>query len=359
MSADRTVAFATLTYAKPENAITDAAGKTLVDTARSFRTAHLDVAVEGQVAAKTSSPSLGGVEFGAIAALIILVLVFGSLLAGSLPLISALLALLGATSVIGMLSHLITMPDFAGQLVLLIGLGVGVDYALFIVTRFRQGLQRGQDVESAIVTAVATSGRAVLFAGAVVCIALLGVIALGVGILTGLGIAASIGVLVTMATSLTLLPALLGFFGHRVLSGRQRRHLADGLPMADTGLWWRWSAFIARRPVAPALVALAVLATLAIPFFALRRGEATPATTPPPAPHARPTTFSRKASAPASTAPKGRRPSRHSRPEAGPHRRHHRHRPRPRRRRGQHPSGAVHHAEYPDLGVPDVPLYLP
>jgi RND superfamily putative drug exporter len=273
MNADHSVAFATLTYSQPENAISTAAAKTLVDTARSFRTAQLNVALDGQVPAKTSSPSLGGITFGAAAALIILVLVFGSLLAGTLPLISALLALLGATSVIGMLSHLITMPDFSTQLVLLIGLGVGVDYALFIVTRFRQGLQKGQDVESAIVTAVATSGRAVLFAGAVVCIALLGMIALGLGILTGLGIAASIGVLFTMATSLTLLPALLGFFGHRVLSRRQRRALSAGDLVTDTGRWWRWSRFIAHRPLVPAVAALAVLIMLAIPFFSLRLGQ--------------------------------------------------------------------------------------
>jgi putative drug exporter of the RND superfamily len=274
MNAGHTIAFATLTYAKGEGGISDAAAKTLVNTARSFRTAQLNVAVDGQVASKTSGPSLGGVGFGAIAALVVLVVVFGSLLAGALPLISALLALLAATGVIGMLSHVINMPDFSGQLVLLIGLGVGVDYALFIVTRFRQSLQRGQDVESAIITAVATSGRAVLFAGAVVCIALLGMLALGVAILSGLGIAASIGVLFTMATSLTLLPALLGFFGHRVLSRRQRRHLAEGVALSETGVWWRWSKHVSRRPIAPAAVALAVLIALALPFFSLRLGNA-------------------------------------------------------------------------------------
>jgi len=274
MNRDRTIAFATLTYTMDESGISDGAAKKLVDTARSFSTAQLAVAVGGQVAAKTSGPSLGGVGFGAIAALVVLVVVFGSLLAGALPLISALLALLAATGVIDMLSHVINMPDFSGQLVLLIGLGVGVDYALFIVTRFRQSLQRGQDVESAIITAVATSGRAVLFAGAVVCIALLGMLALGVGVLSGLGIAASIGVLFTMATSLTLLPALLGFFGHRVLSRRQRRHLSDGVSLAETGVWWRWSKFVASRPAAPAVAALAVLITLAIPFFSLRLGQA-------------------------------------------------------------------------------------
>ena len=274
MNAGHTIAFANLTYSKDTQSISNAEAKTLVDTAQSFRTPQLDVAAGGQVATKNSPPSLGGVAFGAIAALIVLVLVFGSLLAGSLPLISALVALLGATSVIGMLSHVVDMPTFSSQLVLLIGLGVGVDYALFIVTRFRQSLQQHNDVETSITTAVVTSGRAVLFAGAVVCIALLGMIALNVGILTGLGLAASIGVVFTMATSLTLLPALLGFFGHRVLSRRQRRSLAAGQRPTDTGIWWQWSQFVSRRPLAPAAAALAVLVLLAVPFFSLRLGNA-------------------------------------------------------------------------------------
>ena len=274
INGDRTVAFATLNYSKLGETITVAAGKTLVDTARSFRTAQLNVAVEGQVAAKADAQDLGGVGIGIIAAALVLFVIFGSLLAATLPLVSTLLALPAAISVIGMLTHVIAMPDFSGQVVMLIGLGVGVDYALFIVTRMRQGLQAGQDVESAIVTAVATSGRAVLFAGAVVCIALLGMLALGVGLLSGLGIAASIGVLFTMATSLTLLPALLGFFGARVLSRRQRRELAADAAPTETGLWWRWSAFVGRRPAAPALIALAMVGGLAIPFFSLRVGSA-------------------------------------------------------------------------------------
>ena len=130
---------------------------------------------------------------------------------------------------IGLLSHVMKMPVFSTELVLLIGLGVGVDYALFIVTRHRQGLIAGNDVESSIVNAVNTSGRAVLFAGIIVCIALLGMFALGVSFLYGLAIAAAIGVLFTMIAALTLLPALLGFIGPKVLSrqaeeepGRQR-----------------------------------------------------------------------------------------------------------------------------------------
>ena len=125
-----------------------------------------------------------------------------------LPLVSALASLGTAIGVIGLLSHLLKMPEFSTQLVLLIGLGVGVDYALFIVTRHRQGLIAGNDVETSIVNAVNTSGRAVLFAGIIVCIALLGMFALGVNFLYGLAIAAAIGVLFTMIAALTLLPGV-------------------------------------------------------------------------------------------------------------------------------------------------------
>jgi RND superfamily putative drug exporter len=273
MSADRTVAFANLTYDKQGDTISKAAAKTMVTTARSFDTANLKVAVNGQVAQKANRASLGGVGFGIAAAAVVLLLVFGSLLAMSLPLLSALVALLVATSVIGMLTHVINMPDFTSQLVLLIGLGVGVDYALFIVTRFRQGLEAGKDIEAAVVAAVDTSGRAVIFAGTIVCIAMLGMFALGVGLLTGAGIAASIGVLFTMATSITLLPAMLGFIGPRVLSRRQRARLNGSEAINQSGVWWRWSSFVARRPAGPSLVALALLVLLAIPFFHMRLGS--------------------------------------------------------------------------------------
>ncbi|MCW2749039.1 MAG: family transporter, partial [Aeromicrobium sp.] len=255
-SVDRTVAFATLHYDQPGDIATVATGKLLVDTARSFRSLTLDVAVDGEVAIKGAEGGLGGVGIGILAAGLVLLVIFGSLLAASLPLVSTLIALPAAISGVGLASHLVAMPEFVGQIVVLIGLGVGVDYALFIVTRMRQGLQSGRDVESAIVDAVATSGRAVLFAGAVVCVSLLGLLTLGVGLLSGIGVAASIGVLFTMATSLTLLPALLGFFGPKVLSRRQRRAIAMHVPASETGVWWRWSAVVARRPAVPAVLAL-------------------------------------------------------------------------------------------------------
>ena len=132
--------------------------------------------------------SVNSVGFGAAAALVVLLLVFGSLLAAALPLLTAGIALGSSVAVISLLSHLMGVASFSSELSLLIGLGVGVDYALFIVVRHRQGLQRGKTVEQAIVDAVDTSGRAVMFAGITVCIALLGMFALGVSFLYGVAV---------------------------------------------------------------------------------------------------------------------------------------------------------------------------
>jgi putative drug exporter of the RND superfamily len=207
---------------------------------------------------------------------VVLLVVFGSLLATALPLASALVSLGSAIGLTGLASHVLTLPEFSTQLVLLIGLGVGVDYALFIVSRHRRNLLEGRDVASSIITAVETSGRAVLFAGIIVCIALLGMFALGISFLSGLAVAASIGVLFTMAAALTLLPALLGFLSPRVLSRRQRTRLVSDGPVAGdgtgSGLWSRWAATVQRRPVVSGIAAAVLVAVLAVPFFSLRLG---------------------------------------------------------------------------------------
>ena len=153
---------------------------------------------------------------------------FGSLLAMPLPLLTAGVSLGTGVATIGLLSHVIHMASFSDELSLLIGLGVGVDYALFIVTRYRQGLLRGLSGEQAVVESLDTSGRAVLFAGIIVCIAMLGMFALGVSFLYGVAIAAAIAVWFTVLAALTLLPALLGFFGTLVLRRRERRALREG-----------------------------------------------------------------------------------------------------------------------------------
>jgi putative drug exporter of the RND superfamily len=277
VSATGTTGFATVTFDRLSQYISTPEAKQFVATAQKAHGANLQVAVAGQVAEAANRVSFGGTLPGVVLAGVVLLLVFGSLFAMALPLVSALASLGTAIGLIGLLSHVLKMPQFSPTLVLLIGLGVGVDYALFIVTRHRQGLIAGNDVEPSIVNAVNTSGRAVLFAGIIVCIALLGMFALGVTFLYGLAIAAAIGVALTMFAALTLLPALLGFIGPRVLSRRQKKELATTGPRVvgtgTKGFWPKWAAFIERRPVLPAVAALLVVVLVALPFFSLRLGS--------------------------------------------------------------------------------------
>jgi len=278
VSKDGKVAFATVTFDKQAQNLSTPIAKDLVNTAKSADTAGLQVAVSGQLAEEADRPSIGGTGIGVLLAAVVLLLVFGSVFAMALPLISALASLGTAVGLIGLLSHVMKMPEFSTTLVLLIGLGVGIDYALFIVTRHRQGLIAGRDVESSIVTAVDTSGRAVLFAGIIVCIALLGMFALGVSFLYGLAVAAALGVALTMIAALTLLPALLGFIGPRVLSRRQKANLAKNGPRVvgtgTKGFWPRWAEIVRRRPALPAGIALVLIVIIALPFFSLRLGSA-------------------------------------------------------------------------------------
>jgi RND superfamily putative drug exporter len=277
ISKDKTVAFATVTFDVAAQDLSVAEADHFVQTAESADGSNLHVAVGGLLAEQTNPVSLSGTGIGVILAGIVLLFVFGSAFAMALPLVSAGASLGIAIGLIAILSHVMKMPVFASELTLLIGLGVGVDYALFIVTRHRQGLIAGNDVESSIVNAVNTSGRAVLFAGTIVCIALLGMFALGVSFLYGLAVAAALGVALTMLAALTLLPALLGFIGPRVLSRRQKSSLATNGPRVvgsgNRGFWPRWADFIRSRPALPAIAATVVIVAIALPFFSLQLGS--------------------------------------------------------------------------------------
>ena len=270
------IAFANVQFDVQANKITAAGAKQFVNTARAGAGNGVKVEVGGQVAEAASQNSASGLPFGFLAAGVVLFLVFGSLLAMALPLLTAGLALSTGIAVIGLLSHAIQMASFSSELSLLIGLGVGVDYSLFILTRYRQGLLRGLTGEEAVVESVDTSGRAVLFAGIIVCIALLGLFALGVSFLYGVAIAACIAVAFTVIAALTLLPALLGFFGVRVLRRRDRRALkAHELRTTDESAGWaRWAGLLEKRPALFAAAAAGVMILIAIPFFSIRLGSA-------------------------------------------------------------------------------------
>jgi RND superfamily putative drug exporter len=222
ISRDGTIAFAMVRFDQSATALSKTAVNRVITTAQSARSATLQVELGGQAIENAQRTSPGSATMiGIVAAIVILLIAFGSALTMSLPLITAGLGLLAGLGLIALASHLINMANFASELALMIGLGVGVDYALFIVTRFRENYRtNGGDVRQAVETALNTSGRAVLFAGATVVIALLGMFAVGIDLLNGLAIAAAVGVLSVLAASLTLLPALLSMAGRRI--GRKK-----------------------------------------------------------------------------------------------------------------------------------------
>jgi len=276
--------------------------------------AGVDVQLGGEIFADFEAPSSEAIGIGF--AIVILILAFGSVLAMGLPIGVALAGIGIGTVLAGFLGHLVAMPDFASILGVMIGLGVGIDYALFIVTRFRENLHEGHDIERATVVAMDTAGRAVLFAGTTVVISLLGMLVMNVSFITGLAVGTAAVVATTLVASLTLLPALLGFAGERVETTRWRGLIAAGLvalalvgvglnvgafviglPLAvvvllaglavrplkrevprrarrprDQTAAYRWSRLIQRRPWPAFLAGAVVLGVLALPVFGMRLG---------------------------------------------------------------------------------------
>jgi RND superfamily putative drug exporter len=275
ISADGRTAYATVTFDRPVEEIGKGEAQQVVDTAKAAETDGLRVELGGQAVGLTESEGGHTAEIvGVAVAAVVLFLAFGSLAASLLPIATALVSVGTAYAGIALLGHVMTVADFAPMLGMLVGLGVGIDYALFIVTRHRRGLKRGVPVTEAAINAVATTGRAVVFAGATVCIALLGMLILRLNFLNGVAIAASLTVVLTVAASVTLLPALLSFIGMRALSRRERRRLAEHGPEPEipTGLAARWSAFVERHPKKLGAVALAVMTLLALPTLGLHLG---------------------------------------------------------------------------------------
>jgi RND superfamily putative drug exporter len=230
----------------------------------------LQVELGGDIFATVSqSPSE---VIGIIGAIIILAVAFGSLLAIGLPIVTALFGIGSGIAVVELATRYIAMPNFTSQMVAMISIGVGIDYALFIVTRYREGLHAGMSPEDAVARALDTAGRAVLFAGGTVVIAVLGLFAMNQAVMRAVAMAASFGVLMTMLSSLTLLPAVLGFVGRNIdrfaLPTRSREERTAG------SFWFRWSRVVQRHPVPALLAGLSVLLVLAIPVFSMRLGFA-------------------------------------------------------------------------------------
>ncbi|MBV9683160.1 MAG: MMPL family transporter [Solirubrobacterales bacterium] len=285
VSHDGRTAFATINWSKPANLLPNAAGKPVLDQINAVRVPGLKIAAGGQVIENAEGFSVGPATLiGAIAALVILLFTFGSLIAAGMPLITAGLGLITGVALIGLATHVTSIPNVSTDLALMIGLGVGVDYALFIVTRFRENYLLFGDVERSVIEAMDTSGRAILLAGTTVVIALLGMFATGVSFMYGLSIASILAVLLTLAASLTVLPAMLSRWGHRIVrtrSGRRgifRRRAAasvgnagaDAVTVQSHSRWRQWSRTVQSRPWPLALLSLGVMLALLIPVFALR-----------------------------------------------------------------------------------------
>ncbi len=274
-----------------------------------------DIYLGGQSFAEFEEPSSEVLGLGF--AIVILILAFGSVLAMGLPIGVALFGIGLGTIIVGLLSHVVTVPDFATVLGVMIGLGVGIDYALFIVTRYREGLHDGLSTREATILAINTSGRAVVFAGTTVVISLLGMLVMQISFVTGLAVGAASVVAVTMVASVTLLPALLGFAGDKVEVTRWRGLIAAGLVALGlvgvalvspavgafafglavvilvVGLFarplkrevplrsrrapkqtfsYRWSRAVQHHPVRALVAGAAFLGVLALPVFGLRLG---------------------------------------------------------------------------------------
>lgn len=233
----------------------------------------------GGFGGELAQPMSSSTEFiSLIAAALILMLTFGSVIAAGVPLLTAMLALGTTLGLVPVISQVVDTPDFATQLAALIGLGVGVDYALIVVTRYRSEYGRGDLTrEEAIIRAQDTAGRTVFFAACTVVIALLGLLLLGLSFLHGPAIASALAVLLTMLGALTVLPALLSRAGDWIdrlrlpLPGRARR--TANAAAGESAAWARWSGFVQRRPWPSAIVALLILLALALPALGMRLGS--------------------------------------------------------------------------------------
>ncbi|MGI9197558.1 MAG: MMPL family transporter [Candidatus Nanopelagicales bacterium] len=277
ISADGTVAFSRVSLQGNGIDMSQADAKAILDSVKAANANGLQVGAAGQVLdfAGTEPPSSEGI--GILVAIVILLIAFGSLVAAGIPIIVAILGLAVGQMLVLVVARFLDVATFAPTLAAMIGLGVGIDYALFVMNRYRQALLAGHDKKAAAYEAVATAGRAVLFAGATVIIALLGLFVLGISFFNGLAVAAAVTVLSVMLSALVLLPALLSLLGTKALAIRMpwaRKSKVDGTTHPEGRRFLAYARFLQRKPVIPTVLALAVVLVLAIPTLSLRLGFA-------------------------------------------------------------------------------------
>ena len=280
ISDDGKTAYADVALDRNDSEFTAGEAKALVEPILAAGDKTMRIEVGGTVAALSQTAPVGSEGIGLLAAVVILLVTFGSAVAMGLPLLTALFGLGIAMALGEVLRRVVDVPDWAPATAAMVGIGVGIDYALFIVTRFRSSLAGGQEPRVATLTAIATAGRAVLFAGLTVVASMLGILLMGQPVMTGFAFTVVLTVLVIMAASVTLLPAVLGFAGRNI----ERLHVplvAKDVHSYDTSRWYRWSRFIQRRPWLAAICGLAVILALSAPMLGIRFGSPDAANDPP------------------------------------------------------------------------------
>jgi uncharacterized membrane protein YdfJ with MMPL/SSD domain len=290
VSKDKRIAFVPVLLSIGNEELTEEIAQRFLDAANPARDAGIRVAAGGQIGTELSEPATESSErIGIAAAMVILTFTFGTLVAMGLPIISAAVALIIGLSVIGLLGNVTEVPSIAPTLATMIGLGVGIDYALFLVIRYRAERAAGLDTEEAVATAVATSGTAIVFAGSTVVLALVTLLVAGIPLVTSLGYASAVAVVTAVLGAITLLPAILAILGRRIdslaLPSFLHRPEAAAVPGAGaaglTGIRGRWARFVVRHPWRCVGIALLVLVPLIIPFLSLQLGQEDVGATPP------------------------------------------------------------------------------
>ncbi|MBV8988745.1 MAG: MMPL family transporter [Solirubrobacterales bacterium] len=273
LSKDQSTGYLSVTLSVSPGALSADDAQTIINAAeKPAQAAGIQVETGGQLGQKVSKPSTESSELiGIIAAMVILTFTFGTVVSMLLPILGAILGLAVTLSIIRILSHAMTVSTVAPTLATMIGLGVGIDYALFIVTRHFRGLDQGLELRESIARAAATSGGAVVFAGSTVTIALVSLAVADIPLVTTMGLMAAIAVVVAVLAAVTLLPAMLAIFGSHINSLRVRRR--DRPAQQKPGLWSRWANGVARHPVIAGIAAVAILIPLAIPLLSLTLGQ--------------------------------------------------------------------------------------
>ena len=275
-----TIGFVFVTYDRDPGELGPVAGERLAASGADLRAAGFEVEYGGEI--QIGNQEIGGRSelIGLAVAVIVLLLAFGSVVAMGLPLATALVGLGSGLGLVTILEAFVSVPTTAPTLASMIGLGVGIDYALFIVTRHREHLHRGMTVEESVGRAIATAGQAVVFAGMTVVIAILGLVFVGIGSVAVMGYAVAITVLVAVIAAITLLPALLGLAGHKIDKLRVPG-VKLGVGDDEHTIAARWSRHVSRHPWLYFGASALVLVLLLVPFASIRLGQTDAGNDPP------------------------------------------------------------------------------